>query len=215
MHRRLAPAFVVVTSALNCGPSGSPPRPPTAATATALPGPALSSTSAPITNADTSAAPLSPTTLAAAPVPAPPRVVVIKSSNPPVVSMVQFDTLASKPLAASRSLIEEVARVLTAHPEVTRLLVEGHIDPRLEARQGKALARRRAEAVRTALIQRGIDGKRLVARGVAGACPFSDPPSEKNQRVMFHVLQKNGEAAATGCNPAEAQPDTARGAHQQ
>jgi len=65
--------------------------------------------------------------------------------------------------------------------------IEGHTDSRGSANLNQALSQRRAEAVRAALIEDGVDGARLSAVGMGEDQPVADNASEqgrsRNRRV--------------------------------
>jgi len=94
----------------------------------------------------------------------------------------------------STRLLNQIAAVLKAHPEILRVQVQGHTDSRGGATLNLALSQARAEAVVGALIRRGISGSRLVARGYGPARPLASNETrqgrEKNRRVEFRVLQR-------------------------
>jgi outer membrane protein OmpA-like peptidoglycan-associated protein len=107
---------------------------------------------------------------------------------------VQFDTCKATIKPASNELLDEVGQVLTQHPEMTKLEVQGHTDNRGSAALNKALSQARAEAVRKALIQRGVAGERLLAKGYGADKPVeeneTDAGRQKNRRVQFVILEK-------------------------
>ena len=200
---RLAPAFVVVTS-LGCAtqaPVATPAEP------VDIPAVAGDEEHAPDDSAADSpgdvdvpspvdASAQSPTDDAAVDEP---RVVVVATSNPPAVTHVLFPRLSAKHVAQSSPVLDEVAARLREHPQITKGLVEGHADASVPAAQAKTLAQQRADAVRQALIGRGIAAERLEAKGVAAACPFAPSPSDANDRVVFHILEKDGVTSVAGC----------------
>jgi outer membrane protein OmpA-like peptidoglycan-associated protein len=67
--------------------------------------------------------------------------------------------------ARSYALLDNVARVLTAQPRITKLRIEGHTDDQGDAVYNKRLSQRRADAVRAYLIKKGVDAGRLDAVG--------------------------------------------------
>lgn len=87
----------------------------------------------------------------------------------------------------SAPMVDALAAWLLAHPEVGLLRIEGHADTRGTTRYNYALSLARAEAVRVALIGRGVSEKRLIAVGSGEATP-SDDPDAIERRVEFLVL---------------------------
>ncbi len=75
-----------------------------------------------------------------------------------------------------------------------QLSVEGHTDGNGGKSHNQALSQRRAEAVRTALINRGVDMDHIVARGLGSARPIEQGTSEtaqaRNRRIEFAVSER-------------------------
>jgi OOP family OmpA-OmpF porin len=116
-----------------------------------------------------------------------------------ILEQVQFDTAKSTIKKVSDGLLDEVATVLKAHPELKRLEVQGHTDDRGVRPQNQTLSQARADAVMKALIRRGIDKARLTAKGYGQDVPIADNQTEegrqKNRRVQFTILEKQPKAA--------------------
>lgn len=111
-----------------------------------------------------------------------------------ILEQVQFDTGKSTIRKVSGQLLDEVAGVLREHPEITQIEVQGHTDDRGPRRFNQALSQARAEAVMKALIQRGIQGGRLLAMGYGQDVPIADNTTDagqrKNRRVQFTIVAK-------------------------
>lgn len=94
----------------------------------------------------------------------------------------------------SDDLLTEVRDVILQHPEIERIEVQGHADDMGTADFNKTLSQQRAEAVRRWLIAKGIDAKRLTARGYGSTVPVAenttDEGRQKNRRVQFVIVQK-------------------------
>lgn len=92
---------------------------------------------------------------------------------------------------ASDELLDRIADALLSG-KVARLRIEGHMDNRGDAAQQRSLSEKRANAIRDALIERGIDDDRLVAEGKGGARPIASNALSKgrlrNRRIELHVL---------------------------
>ena len=89
-------------------------------------------------------------------------------------------------LDASRSQIDAVAQLLKDEAGL-RLSVEGHTDNTGAPARNRPLSEDRARAVVAALIQQGIDAKRLEAKGFGADKPVADNASDegraRNRRV--------------------------------
>ncbi|MEI9950293.1 MAG: OmpA family protein [Pseudomonadota bacterium] len=123
-----------------------------------------------------------------------PKSVRVVENEIVILEQVEFDTGKATIKQASSELLDEVAQVLTQHPEMTKLEVQGHTDNRGSKALNQRLSQARADAVRTALIQRGVGADRLVTKGYGPDKPADDNDTEegrqKNRRVQFVVLDK-------------------------
>jgi outer membrane protein OmpA-like peptidoglycan-associated protein len=107
---------------------------------------------------------------------------------------VQFASNAAVIAPESMFLMDQVAEVLKTHPEIQRVVVEGHSDDRGSRAVNLRISQSRAAAVVQALVQRGIAPERLEARGVGPDRPLvandSDESRTKNRRVELHIEQR-------------------------
>ena len=71
------------------------------------------------------------------------------------------------------------------HSEVTSLELEGHCDIMGSEAYNVGLGRRRAEAVKSFLIEQGIDASRLSVISYGEERPISEVDHSKNRRVNF------------------------------
>jgi OmpA-OmpF porin, OOP family len=105
--------------------------------------------------------------------------------------MINFPTGSATLLPQARANAREFAIALSmADLRNVRIAIEGHTDGVGDADANKALSERRAAAVRTYLIQQGVDGSRLVAIGYGEerfANP-SDPTASVNRRVLARKM---------------------------
>ena len=92
----------------------------------------------------------------------------------------------------SHDLLDEIVSVLKQNPQVLRVAVEGHADPR-EA-SPISLGRARAKAVRNFLVDKGIAPERLVVESHASQRPLADSSTPagqaRNRRVQFRILEQ-------------------------
>ncbi|APR83959.1 outer membrane protein OmpA [Minicystis rosea] len=107
---------------------------------------------------------------------------------------VEFDTGKATIQVSSDHLLEEVAGIFKEHPEIAKVEVQGHTDNVGGAAANKRLSQSRADAVKTALVKRGVEAKRLVAKGYGEEQPLADNASEdgraQNRRVQFVIVEK-------------------------
>ena len=115
----------------------------------------------------------------------------VRSDRIEIKDSVYFETGRSTIKTVSHALLDEVAELLKAHPEVKRIRIEGHTDSRGGRDANQKLSQGRAEAVRTYLIEAGVDENRLTAVGYGEDKPLDrrETPAawEKNRRVDFFV----------------------------
>jgi OOP family OmpA-OmpF porin len=111
-----------------------------------------------------------------------------------ILQQVQFDTGKATIRLESKALLDTVADVLKQHPEIAKIEVGGHTDNKGSTDQNMALSQRRAEAVREALVKRGIDGARLSAKGYGPTRPImaniTSVGRKANRRVEFKILER-------------------------
>jgi len=90
--------------------------------------------------------------------------------------------------------LDRIAELLKAHPELTAR-IEGHTDSLGSAALNQSLSLQRAEAVRQALVERGVDGGRLSAEGLGPTRPIADNATAegrgKNRRVEVYILDRD------------------------
>lgn len=99
-------------------------------------------------------------------------------------------------LPDSLSILEEIAEALKAHPEITRIEIQGHTDNTGQAAYNRQLSHKRAEAVRSSLVKLGVPEDRLVAKGYGPDKPLvpnsSNANRARNRRVQLIVLERSG-----------------------
>jgi outer membrane protein OmpA-like peptidoglycan-associated protein len=110
-----------------------------------------------------------------------------------ISQQVVFETGKAVLLPESDEILRDVARLVTEHPEIDLLEVQGHTDERGTVDYNRKLSQDRASSVVTWLVQHGIAHSRLQARGYGRDRPIADNSTEegmqKNRRVEFHVLR--------------------------
>lgn len=114
---------------------------------------------------------------------------------------VAFQGAKSAIKPSSAGLLDTLAQVLRDHPAIV-LEVGGHTDSRGDDDANLALSQARAEAVRDALLQRGIPASRLTARGYGETRPIESNRTSQgraiNRRIEF--LRSDRVAAPPGEN---------------
>ena len=122
------------------------------------------------------------------------QIVILREDRIEILERVYFSPGKARIEARSKRLLDQVAGVLKSHPELVRIQIEGHTDDRGSVSLNQTLSQARAEAVVRALVQRGIPGQRLAARGFGLSRPVASNTTrqgrEKNRRVEFRVVQR-------------------------
>lgn len=113
-------------------------------------------------------------------------------SAPIVMKNIFFATGSAELLPASDIEIDYLYQYMQKHPNPIKIL--GHTDDVGPDSDNLALSQRRADAVRQALIERGIDGSRLSAIGMGETSPVADNTTEdgrqKNRRTEVVIIKK-------------------------
>jgi OmpA-OmpF porin, OOP family len=126
--------------------------------------------------------------------PAPPLVKLTRERIE-ILQSVQFEKASDVIRPESRPLLTEVAKLLVAHPELTRVAVEGHSDAKGARDFNVSLSRLRALAVQRWLVEQGaVDEARLSAEGHGPDRPIASNDGEegraRNRRVEFRIVEQ-------------------------
>ncbi len=121
-------------------------------------------------------------------------VVIVKKEKIEILQKVHFAYAKARILPDSYSLLNQVALVLRAHPEIKKLRVEGHTDSAGPDASNQKLSEQRAEAVMDYMVNRGVDPNRLEAKGYGESMPISSNKTARgravNRRVEFMILER-------------------------
>jgi outer membrane protein OmpA-like peptidoglycan-associated protein len=106
---------------------------------------------------------------------------------------IEFSSASTKVSAASEGLLDSIAEAVTACPGVLR--IEGHTDNVGRGGFNLVLSRKRAEAVRAALVTRGVPGARLLAEGLGSRQPIASNANgqgrARNRRIEIHAVRSS------------------------
>lgn len=101
-----------------------------------------------------------------------------------------FSSASNAVSASSDDLLDAIADAAGVCPGLLR--IEGHTDSIGRAGDNLLLSRRRAEAVRVALVRRGVPAARLVVEGFGALRPIADNREEsgraRNRRIEIHAI---------------------------
>lgn len=118
--------------------------------------------------------------------------VVIQGDMLEIVDNIYFRTNRDVIEPRSFALLDQVASVIVAHPEIPRVRVEGHTDARGSRTRNLRLSQQRAAAVVRYLTAHGVAAERLESAGFGPdrpVVPNATTPEEhaRNRRVEFHI----------------------------
>ena len=103
-----------------------------------------------------------------------------------------FATASASILPESEEQLNNIAAVLKAYPDVN-VKVGGYTDNTGDPAANRKLSQQRADAVRQALIGKGIGAKRMVAEGYGSDHPVGDNATEEgramNRRIALRVTK--------------------------
>jgi len=101
----------------------------------------------------------------------------------------------------SRPLLEQVAKIINAHPNILSVRIEGHTDDRGGAKYNLKLSQDRANSVRDFLISKGVPRDRLEAKGYGLTRPLDTNSTKegraRNRRVEFNIVRSGEKPGAS------------------
>ena len=128
--------------------------------------------------------------------------------NPFALATIQFatDSAILEPTKENERSLSLALEVMRTHPEIKRVVVEGHTDRRGPPQENVKLSQARAEAVVAWLVAHGVDKARLESKGVGGDRPIATNDTEQgraaNRRIEFRVFSSMARGAPTLPLPA-------------
>lgn len=134
--------------------------------------------------------------------------VIIEGSSIVILDKIEFVYDRADIVAKSLPILDAVASTLKAHPEFELVYIEGHADNRGDDGYNLGLSQRRVEKVVQELVKRGVEAKRLKAKGYGEYCPLVQAENEdawaRNRRVEFKIVKTNGTLTGVvlGCDGA-------------
>ena len=134
-----------------------------------------------------------PAPVAVAPPPEPPKAEV-KTEKIELSETVQFETDSAVLIDRSKLLLDDVAKAMADHPEVTKVQIEGHTDAKASHKHNQKLALDRVASVKAYLVGKGVDANRLTTKGFGETKPIASNKTEegraKNRRVEFRIIKR-------------------------
>lgn len=112
-----------------------------------------------------------------------------------IFQQVHFASGSATILPDSFPLLQEIANLLAASPNIKLMSIDGHTDNRGPAPLNRTLSQSRASAVMAWLTQHNVSQARLAAKGYGPDKPIetndTDPGRAKNRRVEFKILKED------------------------
>ena len=107
---------------------------------------------------------------------------------------VLFETDSAVLLPEGKSVLDEVAAILTEHAELSKIRIDGNADSTATHEYNQELSEQRADSVRDYLVTKGVATERLVTRGFGEEKPVANNATDlgrsKNRRVEFRILER-------------------------
>jgi outer membrane protein OmpA-like peptidoglycan-associated protein len=104
----------------------------------------------------------------------------------------EYDRAVIKP--ESYPLLDDVAVTLKKHTEFKHIRIEGHTDSRGSEAYNQKLSEKRAEALKTYLVGKGIEADRLSTIGYGESQPIADNKTDagraENRRSVFRIVRE-------------------------
>jgi len=101
-------------------------------------------------------------------------------------------------LAPSKRVVQRVAELIVAHPEIEQIRLEGHTDARGTEAYNQALSEARAASTRDLLVRFGVKRSRLAVAGFGKSRLKVETamPERENRRVEFIIVKRAAETHA-------------------
>jgi len=111
---------------------------------------------------------------------------------------VLFESAQSTLLPSAQAKLDQVSNALAAASQDRNVDIEGFTDSQGSDSYNQGLSERRAEAVRSYLVQRGFDSRRIQSRGMGETNPIADnssPEGRANNRRVEIIILNNTSAS--------------------
>ncbi len=121
--------------------------------------------------------------------------VVVTKERIELAETIYFDSGKATIQKRSFPLLQQLAQVLKAHPEVKKVAIEGHTDDQGPDNKNLDLSKRRAASVVTWLTENGVAADRLASDGFGESKPIDTNKNkagrEKNRRVDLRIIEQD------------------------
>jgi outer membrane protein OmpA-like peptidoglycan-associated protein len=125
---------------------------------------------------------------------------------------VNFEHNSADLTTTSHAALDPIADGLKKHPRL-KIELQGHTDSTGSPPYNLKLSQRRADSVRNYLLQQGVTGEQLVAKGYGQTQPIASNKTadgrSKNRRVVMYVVSNPGDVKVEGAGSTAESPSTA------
>ena len=131
--------------------------------------------------------------------------------NLDILEKIYFKTASAEIDERSHTLLDEVAIILDHYHLIEEVQIEGHTDNQGDDVYNKNLSQARADAVRSYLIEKGVEEERLISVGFGEERPIesndTDEGRASNRRVVFHITKKHGDDVVIDSSEKESETE--------
>ena len=127
--------------------------------------------------------------------PPPPARVEIRNNKIEFKEKIQFENNKSVILPQSFSLLDDITKIIKENEHIKKISIEGHASSEGDPKRNLTLSDERAKSVMKYIVDKGVDAKRLTAKGFGITKPIADNATEegreKNRRVEFNIVEQD------------------------
>jgi len=127
--------------------------------------------------------------------PPPPARVEIRNNKIEFKEKIQFEVNKSVILPTSFSLLDEITKIIKDNAHIKKIAIEGHASSEGDPKRNLTLSDERSKSVMKYIVDKGIDPKRMTAKGFGITKPIADNATEdgkeKNRRVEFNIVEQD------------------------
>ena len=117
-----------------------------------------------------------------------------------IIEGIEFDYDSTAITEETKPTLDRAIKVLDEYPDI-RIEIVGHTDNEGTPEYNDQLSKERAEAVKSYLVEGGVDESRITTRGAGQREPIASNKTEEgraqNRRTEFKIIKKNRAKAAT------------------
>jgi OOP family OmpA-OmpF porin len=128
------------------------------------------------------------------PPPPKPKRVEVTADKIVIREKIQFDLNKATIKSESHGLLDEIVSVFKENPHIKKVSIEGHTDNQGADAYNQKLSDQRAKSVLDYIVGKGVEEKRLTAKGFGETKPIAtndtEEGKEQNRRVEFLITEQ-------------------------